>query len=191
MAKSTKSTNVTGECRCYAAFAYEVTQADIPESEAFEPYDVYQMCGEKTERTFAPGHDAKLKSVLIKCYRAGQDYSYTEGGALIHVSPMVRATALGWAHFLTDAKPKVKRAAKPKADKRDAAEKARQRGHEHDGEEFQPVEHAGFHPVRVKIGRWVYDANLDAEDVNSVTVSYQDKKGQTNTATIKRSALVN
>jgi hypothetical protein len=164
-------------CECRAIFAYTVTKGDTPENltDGDDPAEivshVYQSCGSDTTRTFAPGHDAKLKSALIIAHRAGMDYSWTDDGFLNHVDPLAKAIELGWAHFLTDApaKPARKRSAKPKAAK---------------------VTKPGFHPVRVKIGRWTYDAAVEAEDVNEVTVSYRDGKGNLKTATVKRSQLV-
>lgn len=168
-------------CECRAVFAYNITLGDTPEAlkDGDDPNtlvsNVYQACGAETRRTFAPGHDAKLKGVLINEYRAGRDYAFVDGSLLVHVDPMTKATELGWAHFLTESAPKPVKASKPKAEKATKASK-----------QAKP----GFHPVRVKIGRWVYDAAVEAEDVNALTVTYRDKKGNLHTADVQRSQLV-
>jgi hypothetical protein len=128
---------------------------------------VHGSCGAQTKSRFAPGHDARLKGTLLKLIRSNQEYTVREGGALTSSNPATVLTEMGWAKFNVEPKAKVR---KPKAEKAN--------------------DKAGFHPVRVKLGRWIYDANVVSEDVNELTVSYQDKKGNTKVVEVKRSALV-
>lgn len=102
-------------CSCFAEFQYQVE----PEDGTDEEFPVYGQCGRTTRNEFAQGHDAKLKSVLIQCFRAGVDYAYIDGSILNRVDPMEVAKQRGWEHLITPAKPKKER--KPKAAKADAA----------------------------------------------------------------------
>lgn len=196
-------------CACLSQVAYRVTHDDLPETdpEGFVEYDVYETCGGETEREFLPGHDAKLKSVLIKRHLDDDDFAYLshEGGVLIHVSARKYAAQRGWEKFLDAAKARQNakiaasdaravaraeaKANKPvkatKAEKDAAAAKRRQ---EHVAKAAEPK--AGFHPIRFKIGRWEYDGNVESEDVNELTVSYSNKKGQVVTSTIRRTQVI-
>lgn len=118
-------------------------------------------CGQPAQRTFLPGHDAKLKSQLLARYRAGgADAARAEK----------EAHARGWTHFMTLAPVKV---SKPKTN----------------GQSTPKIK-TGFHPVRVKIGRWVYDATILSEDVNALTVRYEPKGKQPVVREVPRSAIV-
>lgn len=75
---------------------------------------VYGPCGRTTRRQFAIGHDAKLKSVLIKLNRAGHPYLVVQGGVLTDKDPRQVAADRGWERFLTPAKPKAELKAKAK-----------------------------------------------------------------------------
>jgi len=167
-------------CRCLSHVAYRITAEDIPESdpETFEEYDVHESCGTVVNKgkQFAPGHDAKLKSVLIAAFRAQMDFSYLDGGMLIHSDPMAMAQDRDWGKFLTPAKPrKVRKAAKGKA------AKASQGQAEPDSD--QPVR--GFRPCQVKVGRWWKDGNVMAFPAEGkVTVSYIDAKGNSRSITV-------
>jgi hypothetical protein len=173
-----ESTTSLPLCNCRSRVAYRVTAADIPESDAetFEEYDVYESCGmqvSSAKREFRPGHDAKLKSVLIKLYRTGQGFAFLDGGRLIHSDPMNEAKKRGWGHFMTEA-PKRKSRAKTKTVE--------------GGVEVETVpaveEPAGFQPARVKVGRWWKDgvvverhSHPDAGEADRVTVEYRTSKG--------------
>ena len=143
-------------CKCLAVEATIVTAADFPElSEEevanFIEYPIYGECGEMTKGgNFAPGHDAKLKSVLIQRHRAGMDYERYEGGLLVSGSPMVVAKAFGWEKFLQhEPKRRVRKERSEKAE----------------GGEFPKV-------VRIKVGRWFYEGQL----LSDGRVIYFDKK---------------
>lgn len=53
-------------------------------------------CGEEAGRDFRQGHDAKLKSALIKAHQAGE--KVTVGGRT--ASALAVAERRGWGHFL-------------------------------------------------------------------------------------------
>lgn len=137
-------------------------------------------CGKQVntrKREFLPGHDAKLKSAMQRAYRTGTDIEvppeYTADGERLAISPQAIANERGWRQFLTDGK-------ETPSDQRPTAE--------------EPVDVQGFRPVRVKIGRWVYDANVvsypDGPDGNTVTVGYRDGKGEDQVKTVTRDKLV-
>lgn len=178
MTKTPKTEAEPQPCQCRAVFAYNVTKGDTPES--LEPGDnpdeivavVHQACGEQTQRTFAPGHDAKLKGVLLRAARSGREYAYVEGGLLIYADPMIELTNRGWAHLLVELKERPKKVRKPKAAKTVEAP-------------------AGFHPVRVKLGRWEYDGQIvSTNDVGQHVVEYTNAKGETKQATVTAAQIV-
>lgn len=183
MAKTPKTkTKTEMPCQCRAIFAYNITLGDTPETlrEGDDPAEivsiVHQSCGELTARTFAPGHDAKLKGVLLRAARSGMDYSYVEGGLLVHADPRTELEVRGWSHLLVDLKPRAKRERKPKAEK--AADEA------------TPAP-AGFHPVRVKVGRWVYDGQiLQTLAGGDVEVEWTTAKGEKVTKVVAPSQIV-
>lgn len=168
MSESTTNESPLPLCDCRSHVAYRVTMADIPEATEETwggDYDVYESCGlrvSSAKRRFRPGHDAKLKSVLQKAYRNGDDFAWVEGGMVIHSSATNEAAKLDWSHFLTEA-PKRKSRAKAKKEAEVTLPQA---------EEVQ-----GFRPARVKVGRWWKDGVIVLQDETGVTVEYQTRKG--------------
>lgn len=170
-------------CQCRSVVDYIVTAADIPEAnpDEFVDYPVHVSCGTNVSKgkQFAPGHDAKYKSVLIKAFRAGGDFAWRDGSMLHHADPMALAKERGWERFLTPAKARKARSSlKGKGSK---AAKAAQGQAEPDSD--QPV--AGFRPCQVKVGRWWKDGNVSAIHADgTVTVVYSDSKGDQKTITV-------
>jgi hypothetical protein len=63
-------------------------------------------CQATTLRIYAPGHDAKDKSLLIAAHRAGKDIRTEDGVA----SALQIARAKGWEeHILHERKPRIKK----------------------------------------------------------------------------------
>jgi hypothetical protein len=91
------------------------------------------VCTQTTKRTFAPGHDAKLKGFLIRAGRAGLLISTEQG----NVEPTAIADLFGFGHMVRDG---IKRVAPVRKAKKAAA----------------PV------TVQGKVGRWVYEGTLTA-----------------------------
>lgn len=154
--------SVPTPCVCNTKVEYMVTADDFPEMEGeerdnFVDYPVYGPCGATTKGgNFAPGHDAKLKGLLIRLNRQGADYNYLEGALLIGSDPMVHASQYGWGRFLTyQPKRRVRKARTTE-------------GGEPQRSEFPKA-------VEVKIGRWTYKA----QQLSDGRVIYQDKKGNT------------
>ena len=71
-------------------------------------------CGEQVadKKNFRPGHDAKLKSTLIKAFRNGGSLVIRDGGSRTESSAREVAKRYGWERFLTPAKPKPAKATK-------------------------------------------------------------------------------
>lgn len=119
MAKSRKSEvkeeRPWQECNCFSVYAYDLHE-DVEDDNSPIVGRAYEACGEQTQSTYRQGHDAKLKSVLLSCYRDGIEYGRLGGSLLSTVDPMLVARELGWEHFMTAGKPKAERKAKaPKA----------------------------------------------------------------------------
>lgn len=57
-------------------------------------------CEAETTRTFAPGHDAKLKGFLIRAGRAGHKVRML--GSEDEMSPVAAASRYGFAHMVAD-----------------------------------------------------------------------------------------
>lgn len=64
-------------------------------------------CTATTTRRFAPGHDAKAKSLLLRLHRTGQKAKVTVDGKTFEVSPREAASRWGFAHMIVDAKAPV------------------------------------------------------------------------------------
>lgn len=105
-------------------------------------------CTATTRRTFAPGHDARLKGFLIRAGREGLLIRTPEGGA--DQVPVRVAERFGFAQMVRDG---IARVAKP----RKAAKTA-------------PVT-----TVRAKVGRWVYEGRVTA---GGGIFSYTDRQGR-------------
>lgn len=89
-------------------------------------------CIASTKRTFAPGHDARMKGFLIRAGREGNLVRTPEGGDDLPAAKV--ADRFGFAHMVRDgiARKAAKRVAKPQAKK-----------------------------VTAKVGRWVYEGTMD------------------------------
>lgn len=106
-------------------------------------------CTATTRRTFAPGHDARLKGFLIRAGRLGHLIRTPEGGA-DQVSVRV-AERFGFAQMVRD------------GIARTPAKKARKAA---------PVAPA---TVTAKVGRWVYEGRVTA---GGGIFSYTDRQGR-------------
>jgi plastocyanin len=58
-------------------------------------------CGKHCSNRFAQGHDAKLKSELIRAYRDNVEMCIDTGGMLLGTDAVTMADQLGWLHFMT------------------------------------------------------------------------------------------
>ncbi|WP_051853355.1 hypothetical protein [Streptomyces sp. NRRL S-146] len=136
------------ECAAYDALPADLTDADI-ETGDFEVLTT--GCTATTKRQFAPGHDAKLKSALIRWGSLGLDIRRTdEGGVATSASADKHAARYAFAHMVTAG---VKRA------EAKAAEKARK------AEERAARKAAPKAPKKVtaKVGRATVTGHMDGD----------------------------
>lgn len=64
---------------------------------------VFESCGRLTKSRFAPGHDAKLKGLLIRLALAGESYKVDNGHLVVFENPAVELQSFGWGSFLEKA----------------------------------------------------------------------------------------
>jgi len=155
-------------------------QCLIPTGKTEDGSIVAAPCGSQVpdKRDFKPGHDAKLKSTLIKAHREGGTVIVREGGARTEASAMELAKARGWERFLTAAKPR--KAAKPKADGKDNT------GVDHADDQPDAEEPVGAsQPARVKVrSAWKdgfitkIEPGVDDAEPDQITVTYTNGKGK-------------
>ncbi|MFD7570697.1 hypothetical protein ACFV6U_09240 [Streptomyces sp. NPDC059810] len=154
------------ECSRYdAVFPDELTDANLESGD----YQIFETgCTATTRRLFAPGHDAKLKSALIKWGALGLDIRRTdEGGVATSAEATKHASAFKFAHMVAAGikRAEDKRLAKlAKAEERAAKKVAK-------AEPANPI-------VTAKVGRWERQGT-----VTDGVFTYTDAKGATKTAT--------
>jgi hypothetical protein len=135
------------------------------------------QCRMGTKRTFAPGHDAKLKGELIRRGIAG-DLVRLASGEL--VSPESVAYQFGFGHLVTEGIRRGIEKAQAKAEKKAAKGKTAERKLAEDAgivtadQEPAPVEVPEV--VKAKIGRWTYEGTVDNGEF-----TFTDKKGRVQT----------
>lgn len=136
MAKNTEAAAPTAcECSRYDAMDPEqLSEANLESGE----YDVFDTgCGATTTRTFAPGHDAKLKSFLIRHGALGHDIRRNEGGVASSASALDHAKRYDFAHMV--AAGLTKAAEKAEARRTRAANRARRTADKADPKKPQAV----------------------------------------------------
>lgn len=106
--KTEKAPKTPTPCQCFALPFGEVDDGETP---------VFIYCGADTMGTFAPGHDAKLKGVLIRAFLNGQTYDVRNDGHLTSSDPMTVAKERHWEAFLNEAKVREERKAEAAAAK--------------------------------------------------------------------------
>lgn len=179
-------TNAFAPCQCLAAVhsAHEEIVDNGTGATAKTGQVIYGQCGSVTQGTFAPGHDAKLKGVLLKLAVRGLPYIFTDGGMLVEADPKVELANRGWIHFLAASQAKFDRRVAAIAKKSDARVARKVKA----AAKAAKVETPAF--TVVKIGRWEYAIQafeLVANDM--ATVTYTDAKGNAKLAHVKRSSL--
>lgn len=150
--------------------------------------------GVLTGRTFAPGHDAKLKGYLIRAGLAGYEVTRVEEGMAYSSNAAAAADRYGFGAMVRegielgrekrDAKIENKKARAKKADARNEAELEKL---PEIAEADKPVAEEDAQPsepaiVKAKVGRWTYEGVVDGDGEN-FSFTYTDNKGETKTAT--------
>lgn len=167
-------------------------QCLIPTSEIEDGALVVAPCGGEVpnKRAFKPGHDAKLKSTMIKAHRNGGTLIIRDGGSRTETTAKAIAKERGWERFLTDAPARKPRKGKADTANGDDAVFAGDRG-ELDPESLrEPV--GASQPARVKVrGAWKdgfvtkVEAGETASSPQAITVSYTNAKRKQVEITLK------
>lgn len=98
--KAERAPKTPTPCQCFAQPFGEPDDDETP---------MFTYCGADTMGTFAPGHDAKLKGVLIRAFLNGQSYDVRNDGHLTSYDPMTVAKERHWEAFLNEAKVREER----------------------------------------------------------------------------------
>jgi len=213
MAKSTtapKTETVVEEIElkpCLCQFIeIETWTGDVPDGGDPNDYVEYIGTGCKgrlTSRTFAPGHDAKLKSLLIRAGAMGAGVRQQLGGLATVGGAQKVADQFGFGHQVAHGIERALVAADAKANDKAAKEQAKAEAKaakkaEADAakaaslEAAKPKKAAKAEPgpvkVRIKVGpRWQYDAVVDTK---TGIATYTTAKGEVKTATEDKWSLV-
>lgn len=156
-------------CACQK-FEIENWLGEVPEGA--DPGDFVEYigtgCVQSTARTFAPGHDAKLKSLLIQAGARGLGVRYGS----VNSDAMKVANRFGFGHQVLAGIDKAQARAEERAAKKSAksAKPAKQ-----PKAASKPL----VQPVTIKVGRWTYEAIINPAD-NSA--EYTSANGQLRTA---------
>ncbi|WTC15957.1 hypothetical protein OH709_08690 [Streptomyces cellulosae] len=122
-------------------------------------------CKAETKRLFAPGHDAKLKSFLIKAGAEGAEVIRTVDGVASPADAATHAAKFAFGHMVTAG---IKRAETKAAEK---AERAAARAAKKSAPKAPKK-------VTAKVGRWERTGTVEGD-----TFTYADAKGATKTTT--------
>ncbi|MFF6858485.1 hypothetical protein ACFY9H_24290 [Streptomyces bacillaris] len=115
-------------------------------------------CTAETKRLFAPGHDAKLKSFLIRMGAEGTEVIRTVDGIASPADASTHAAKFAFGHMVAAGITRAEGKAAAKAER--AAKKAAPK------------------TVTAKVGRWTREGVVDGD-----TFTYTDAKGATKTTT--------
>ncbi|MFC7790964.1 hypothetical protein [Streptomyces cinereoruber] len=152
------------ECSRYdAMFPDELTEENLESGD----YQVFETgCTATTKRLFAPGHDAKLKSALIKWGALGLEIRRTdEAGVAVSAEAVKHASRYKFAGMVEAG---IKRAEERRVAK---AAKAEERAAKQAAKTAPKV-------VTAKVGRWTREGT-----VTDGVFTYTDAKGAMKTAT--------
>lgn len=198
------ATKTSARCEC-SRFSVLVNVHDTAEGGLAWDSEYGTHCISATNNTFAPGHDAKLKSFLIKAGANSHEVTKDEGGVNRISDAMTFATEYGFAYMVSQgiaaAKDKLMKQAEAAARKHERAEerearklaKANRTPKTKKPVEIVEVEGYRFHAAPVadgtlttrKVGRWDYEGILGmhrvegGEKADTIEVfRYQDKSGK-------------
>lgn len=124
MTKNTAKTEAATPCECAkydALIPEQLTEKALEDGS----YDVFTTgCASTTRNLFAPGHDAKLKSFLIRHGALGHEVRRTEGGVATSAEVLAHADRYEFGHMVRAGIAKAEEKAKAKAE-REAARAAK------------------------------------------------------------------
>lgn len=151
-------------------------------------------CATTTKRVFAPGHDAKLKSALIRWGAQGHEVTRDDDGVNTTADAATLAAKFAFGHMvaagITRAEGKAAAKAEREAAKNDPAKKAAKKALRQAkqamtaalDEAKTDAGERGYKlqadEVKAKVGRWVRVGTVEGD-----TFTYTDAKGATKTTT--------
>ncbi|MGW6719056.1 hypothetical protein [Streptomyces sp. NPDC054995] len=151
-------------------------------------------CATTTKRVFAPGHDAKLKSALIRWGAQGHEVTRDDDGVNTTADAATLAAKFAFGHMvaagITRAEGKAAAKAQREAAKNDPAKKAAKKALRQAkqamtaalDEAKTDAGERGYKlqadEVKAKVGRWVRVGTVEGD-----TFTYTDAKGATKTTT--------
>ncbi|WP_405844651.1 hypothetical protein [Streptomyces sp. NBC_01518] len=122
-------------------------------------------CEATARKLFAQGHDAKLKSFLIKAGVAGHEVQRDEGGMTSVADAATHANRYSFGHMIVAGIERAEGKAAAKAERQAAKVAKRAAG--------TPTPEV----VKAKVGRWVYEGVIQGDEF-----VYTDSKGNRKTA---------
>ena len=131
-------------------------------------------CTEVTTREFAPGHDAKMKSLLI--FAGANDHLVTRNGEGANVTPVVAANRHGFGHMVTAGIRRAKMLAEAKAER--AAKREAMKALRATATHTRKAKKVADRKVTAKVGRWLREGTVSEGEF-----TYTDKKGAIITTT--------
>lgn len=134
--------------------------------------DETRVCHAVTKRTFAPGHDAKLKGELIRRQIAGDVVVLASGEV---ISPVQAAHSFGFGYMVEAGVQNFMAREEAKADRK-AARTATAAQRVVERKLAKKAEATAPKKVTAKVGRWTYEGTLNDKGTK---FTYLDKKGAT------------
>jgi len=139
-------------------------------------------CRSHTTRDFAPGHDAKLKALLIRAGVEDRSVRVNTGGVVRVTTAEDAAAAFPFAYMVTNG---IKNGREKAAAR--AARKAERDARKADAPAKTPrPRKAKVTEATIKIGRWVYAAKIDA----SGNATYETSGGEVRTSPADKYKIV-
>lgn len=185
-AKTSDAKTELTPCACQH-FEIEIWNGEVPEGADPADYVDYvgTGCSQKTRRTFAPGHDAKLKGLLIQAGADGHGVRREVGGMASIGKAEKIAEAFGFEHQVKAGIQRLRAQREAKAAKKaeKPAAKAPRTQKQQKAEKIVGI----TDPATIKVGRWTYEAVIDTK-TNAAT--FTSANGETKTVAEGKYKLV-
>lgn len=181
MTKNAK-TEALRPCTCSRFFAVVVPMDTLDDGTVTEEVTTDTGCTATTRNDFAQGHDAKLKSALIRWGARGYEVAYVDGGVRVGTDARNVASRFGFGHQV-EAGIAALAAKLQRQAERAAAKHAKAAAKASVIEDLTEAEEAPEAVVEVvstarevvaKVGRWTYTGT---EDTAAGTFTYKGKLG--------------
>ncbi|MEV7150481.1 hypothetical protein AB0O05_28760 [Streptomyces sp. NPDC093084] len=141
-------------------------------------------CEATARKLFAQGHDAKLKSFLIKAGVAGHEVSRDDGGVVSTADAATHANHYTFGHMIVAGIERAEAKVAAKAERKAKRERDRQEtATRHAARQTRKMRAKLAEPkfVKAKVGRWVYEGQVMDQDGAQV-FRYIAKDSTTKTA---------